>query len=135
MAIKINNKTIDNDFINKIEEISGQPIHKCMQCGTCSGGCPMNKVVDLSPRRIVQMSNFGLRDIVESANTAWVCASCHTCLVRCPRGLDLPRIMEAIRLLTLRKNKNYIEPMKIKREEFEDMPQIALVSCFRKHTA
>ena len=135
MPLKIDARTIDRAFLRKVEEISGQPVHKCMQCGTCSGACPMNKVIDLSPRRVVQLTNFGLKELVESKNTIWICASCHTCLARCPRGLDLPRIMEALRLLTLRKNQNHLEPAEIKREDFEDMPQIALVSCFRKHTA
>jgi len=135
MSLKINQSTIDDEFLRKVEEISGQAIHKCMQCGTCSGVCPMNKVIELSPRKVVQLTNFGLKDMVEGKNTIWVCASCHTCLVRCPRGLDLPRIMEALRQLSLRKNQNYIEPMEIKREDFDEMPQIALVSCFRKHTA
>ena len=135
MPIKISDKTIDDDFILKIEEISGQPFHKCMQCGTCSGACPMNKVMDISPRRIMHLTKFGLSGVVNSANTAWICASCHVCLVRCPRGLDIPKIMEAIRQLTLRDNRNYIEPAAIEEEHFKDMPQIALVSCFRKHTA
>jgi len=135
MPLLISDKTIDSEFIRKVEEISGQPLSKCMQCGTCTGACPMNGVVDLSPRRMMHMTKFGLKDIVKNANTAWVCASCHACLVRCPRGLDIPKIMEAVRQLTLRGNVNYIEPAELVKENFEDMPQIALVSCFRKHTA
>ena len=135
MPIVISDKTVDSEFIRKIEEISGEAFHKCMQCGTCSGSCPMIENMVLSPRKIIQMANFGLKDNVRAANTAWVCASCHTCLVRCPRGIDLPKIMEAIRLLTLRENENYIEPFEIEKERIEELPQIALVSCFRKHTA
>jgi len=43
--------------------------------------------------------------------------------------------MEALRLLTLRKNKNYVEPSKMPRETIADLPQIALVSGFRKLTS
>ena len=135
MPIDISDKNVDTELIRKIEEISGEPYRKCMQCGTCSGSCPMIAQMDSSPRRLIFLSQLGLGDEVMKANTHWLCASCHTCLVRCPRGLDLPKIMEAIRLLTLRKNENYIEPFKIKKERIKQLPQIAMVSSFRKHTA
>jgi heterodisulfide reductase subunit C len=55
--------------------------------------------------------------------------------VNCPRGIDLARVMEAVRLLTLRKNVNRIEPSKMIDEELKKLPQIAMVSCFRKMTS
>ena len=68
-------------------------------------------------------------------NTVWLCATCNTCYARCPRGLDLPKIMEAIRQVRLRDNVNHVEPNAISKEELRRLPQIALVSCFRKHTS
>ncbi len=65
----------------------------------------------------------------------WVCASCQNCGVICPRGIDLPRVMEALRLVTLRKNINYIEPSEIALEAFGEYPQIAFVAAFRKSTS
>jgi hypothetical protein len=43
--------------------------------------------------------------------------------------------MEALRLLTLRKNIDYVQLSKIPPENLAEFPQIALVSSFRKHTA
>jgi hypothetical protein len=43
--------------------------------------------------------------------------------------------MEAIRLLTLRENEDYVVPFEIKKEEIRDLPPIAMVAAFRKHTA
>ena len=34
MRILINGSTVDQDFIERVEEISGQNIKQCMQCGT-----------------------------------------------------------------------------------------------------
>ncbi|HET6478072.1 MAG TPA: hypothetical protein VFF92_03230, partial [Dehalococcoidales bacterium] len=62
-------------------------------------------------------------------------ASCFTCTVRCPRGVDLGKVMEAIRLITLRKNVDYVGVSDIPRDTIGELPQIALVSSFRKHTA
>lgn len=134
MKIRISDKSYDEGFVREVEEISGENFHTCMQCGTCSGTCPMAGDMDLFPRQVVLMSHYGLRDPVQDSRTAWVCASCHACMVRCPRGLDIPKIMEAIRQISLRKNHDYIRPEDIPPEILKEVPQIALVSCFRKHT-
>ena len=135
MTIEISDKTYDEEFVKKVEEISGENFHKCMQCGMCSGGCPMIEYMDIPPRRIMILTHFGLKDKVISSKTAWICATCNACSVRCPRGIELTKVMEAIRQLTLRKNINYVEPSAISEEMMADLPQIALVSCFRKHTS
>ena len=135
MPIVINDSSVIRDFVRKVEEISGEPFSKCMQCGTCSGLCPMSDQMTITPRRLVLMTKFGQQEQVLGANTVWLCASCHSCLVRCPRGLDLPKVMEAIRQITLRTNENYLEPFEIDDELVENLPPIAMVSCFRKHTA
>ncbi|MDY6861382.1 MAG: 4Fe-4S dicluster domain-containing protein [Thermodesulfobacteriota bacterium] len=135
MTIEITDKTYNGEFVKKIEEIGGKDFHKCMQCGTCTGSCPMTYRMDISPRKIIHLSKFGLKEKVSGYNTAWICASCHSCEVRCPRSIDIPKIMEAIRQVTLRQNINYIEPSEISEDILHDLPQIALVGCFRKHTS
>ena len=135
MHILINGRTVDQDFIDRVEEISGQNITKCMQCGTCSSSCPMEQGMDMTPRTVMHLTQLGLRQYVESSNTVWVCASCHTCEARCPRGIDLPKVMEAIRLLTLRKNKDAMDPQQLAPEVMDELPQVAMVGCFRKLTA
>ena len=77
---------------------------------------------------------LGQKEKLEEINTPWVCASCYTCEVRCPRGLDIPRIMEAMRQIILRQSQNQIEPSNLQPEEIIDLPQIAMVSGFRKLT-
>lgn len=135
MQITISGRTVDRHFTRKVEEISGQPVLKCMQCGTCSGVCPMDGSTEITPRLMIHLTCLGQRELVMNTNMSWMCASCHICEVRCPRGLDVPKIVEAIRLIKLRTNENYIEPFTVDKDEMKDMPQIALVSTFRKHTA
>ncbi len=83
----------------------------------------------------MHMAQLGLDEWLENLNTYWICASCHNCTVRCPRGIDIAKVMEALRLLTLRKNQNYIEPSQIPEETLKDCPQIAMVAGFRKLTS
>lgn len=135
MPIKISPKTVDKEFLLRLEKLSGQNVNQCFQCGTCGGSCPMGHHMDTIPRKIVHMAQLGLTEEIEKHNTCWVCASCHTCNVRCPRGIDLPRVMEAIRLMTLRKNENYIEPSQLPVETLKECPQIAMVAGFRKLTS
>lgn len=125
----------DHLFQQKIEEISGENFRKCMQCGQCTGLCPMLEAMDLTPRQILCLLQFGQSQMILSSKTPWVCATCHTCMVNCTRGVDLTRIMEALRLITLRQNKDRVHPASVPKKEIERMPQIALVSAFRKLTA
>ena len=124
-----------NEFVKKVEEVSGESLPACYQCGTCSGGCPMSFAMDVSPRQVMHLLQLGREEEIAKCRTIWVCASCLTCTARCPRGVNLGKIMEALRLLTLRKNKDYVKPSNIPKESLDELPQIALVSSFRKHTA
>ena len=95
----------------------------------------MSGHMETIPRKIMRMVQLGLEEDVSESKSFWTCASCHTCTVNCPRGIDLAKVMEAIRLVTLRKNVNFIEPSKLPAESLKELPQIAMVSCFRKLTS
>jgi heterodisulfide reductase subunit C len=135
MVIRIDDQTVDVEFVEKVQEISGQSLHVCMQCGTCSASCPMVESMELTPRRVMQLLHMGLREHVENVNTVWMCASCHTCEARCPRGVELPKVMEAVRLLKLRRNQDHVDPRRVAVTVIREVPQVALVSAFRKLTA
>lgn len=135
MRVVISSQKLQSDFVKKVEQISGQSLLSCNQCGKCSAGCPMCFAMDFLPNQIVRLAQLGFDDDILESKTVWICASCLTCSVRCPRGVDLGRVMEAIRLITLRKNVDYLGTAEIVRDALGDLPQIALVSGFRKHTA
>jgi len=135
MTLKISPKTTNSEFIEKLAKLSGQNVQQCFQCGTCSAACPMLDSMDKHPRKIMRMAQLGMEDQLEDVNTCWICASCHNCNVACPRGVDIARVMEALRLMTLRKNINFIEPSELPAETIKECPQIALVAGFRKMTS
>ena len=101
----------------------------------CSAGCPIVFAMDLLPNQIIRLVQLGLQEDITKSKTIWLCASCLTCSVRCPRGLDLCKVMEALRLISLRKNSDYTKPAELSPDVLAKLPQIALVSSFRKHTA
>ena len=134
MDIRLSIEKTEGEFVKKVEEISGQNLMKCNQCGKCSAGCPAISKMESLPSQIIRAVQLG-DDSVLYDDTIWLCASCFTCAVRCPKGFDLTKIMEALRLLTLRKNINYVEIQNLSKEELEELPPIALVSNFRKMTS
>jgi heterodisulfide reductase subunit C len=134
MSVTISPKRLGSEFVSKIKEISGQNLQVCYQCGMCSGNCPMSSNMDLTPRQIIELARLGLEEEIANSKTVWICASCLACTVNCPRGFDLSKLMEAIRLLTLRENVDHISPDEISPEECRELPQIAMVSAFRKFT-
>jgi heterodisulfide reductase subunit C len=90
--------------------------------------------MDVMPSQIVRWVQLGQIDEVLKSKTIWLCAACQTCKVRCPRGVDLARIMEALRQLVLRENLHYVHPNAISKEDLEQLPQIALIASLRKFT-
>lgn len=124
-----------NEFVKKIEKLSGENLSQCYQCGRCSGGCPSASFMDLLPNQVIRFAQLGRQKEVLASKTVWLCASCFTCMIRCPKGVDLAKVMEAIRQIQLRQNIDYVNPYKITREEYAELPVIALVSAFRKSTA
>ena len=125
----------DRRAISRIAEISGENIYKCMQCGTCSAVCPMVESMGFTTRQGIHLLQFGRTAEVLQARIGEFCASCHTCVVRCPRGIDVPRVFEAVRLLALRDNQDLIKPQAIPKDTMAEAPQIAFVSAFRKLTS
>ncbi|MGE5199639.1 MAG: 4Fe-4S dicluster domain-containing protein [Rhodospirillaceae bacterium] len=81
----------------------GEGLRDCIQCGTCSGACPLSVHMDLTPRRVIALARAGLeRDVLESA-TPWLCASCYECQVRCPRGIKVTDVMYAFKRRAIEK--------------------------------
>ncbi len=133
MTIQIREHSVSS--IKAIQDLSGENVKVCMQCATCSGMCPMTVEMELSPRQVMHLVQFGMEAKLAEINTYWKCASCHACTVKCPRGIDIAKVMEALRQKLLRKGDEKKILDQVSREEIEKMPQIALVAGFRKLTS
>ncbi len=94
--------TIDARFGAQVKEESGAEIDRCYQCLTCSLGCPSAFAMDYLPHRIIRMVQLGLREQVLTSSTIWVCADCQACATRCPNEVDLVKIMDVLREISLR---------------------------------
>jgi len=132
MRIQISINKVRGSFVRQVEEISGQDLLACNQCGKCSAGCPVVAAMDILPSQVIRMAQLGMEEVLES-NTIWICASCLTCVTRCPKGVDLPRLMEALRQISLRKGVAKLDLNALPPELLREVPQLAIVGGFRKY--
>jgi heterodisulfide reductase subunit C2 len=72
----------------------GDKLSMCMQCGVCSGSCPIGTEMDHGPRKLFMMIRAGMKEAVLTSNTMWNCTSCYNCVVRCPRGVPVTYILQ-----------------------------------------
>jgi len=135
MRVNISQKKVRDQFVAKVEELSGQKILACYQCGKCSAGCPAVSEMDILPNQVIRYVQLGFKDELLKSKSYWVCASCLTCNARCPKGIKIAEVMEAIRQILLRRRKDYVDIPKLTDKQKEEVPPIALISSFRKYTS
>lgn len=86
-------------------------IRRCAQCGTCTAGCPTSEASDFNIRRLVRTLQLDLHDNKEFlSRMPWLCTLCERCSVLCYEGLEIPKLVKALRELAL---KNGARPEKV----------------------
>ncbi|MCK5057912.1 MAG: 4Fe-4S dicluster domain-containing protein [Candidatus Aminicenantes bacterium] len=135
MRINISRRNINDPFVRKVEELSGQNLMACYQCGKCSAGCPAVSQMDILPNQIIRLAQLGMKEELLASRAIWLCASCMTCNTRCPKGINIAEVIEAVRLILLRKSKDHLEVKELSEKVREEVPPIALISSMRKFTS
>jgi heterodisulfide reductase subunit C len=77
----------------------GSKIRNCIQCGTCTGSCPVAQAMDITPREIVALFRAGFLEEILKSRAIWICASCYACTVRCPSGIRVTDNLYALKRL------------------------------------
>ncbi|MBM3284395.1 MAG: heterodisulfide reductase [Candidatus Aminicenantes bacterium] len=91
-------------FLYQVSNIpGGEKIKKCIQCGTCTGSCPVSYTMDIMPREIIALFRAGAMEPILHSRTIWICASCYACTVRCPSGIKVTDIMYALKRMAIEK--------------------------------
>ncbi len=74
--------------IQTSEYIHELTLRECIQCGKCTGGCPVSLKTTLNIRRLIYESLISDTFSPESHDELWDCTTCKTCTLRCPKGVD-----------------------------------------------
>lgn len=120
------------EFLDLLQDISGQDVRACYQCGKCTAGCPLASGMDLAPNQIIRLLQVGEVEQALAARSIWWCASCLTCAARCPKSVDPARVMEALRTVLMRRGVTHLEIPSLPAAVLAEAPQQALIGGFRK---
>ncbi|UKI35718.1 MAG: 4Fe-4S dicluster domain-containing protein [Clostridiales bacterium] len=119
----------------QVIRMSGVNPRKCMRCGKCSATCPSYGEMEYHPHQFVYMVENGDIDTLMKSDSVYKCLSCFACVDRCPRGVEPAKLVEALRLLNVRKKgANHLTANDIPKLLDDDMPQQAIMSAFRKYS-
>jgi heterodisulfide reductase subunit C len=89
-------------FLEQVELIpDGHKMKQCIQCGTCTGSCPVSFAMDITPRTAIALFRAGEIESILRSNTVWICASCYACTVRCPSGIKITDMMYAFKRIAM----------------------------------
>ncbi len=79
-----------SEELERLAYILRDPLFPCIQCGKCTGGCPISVI---SPhfnirRLLYDILNSEGEDIARKKEMLWDCSTCTTCVTRCPKEVD-----------------------------------------------
>ncbi len=132
MKLILDRAKLNSELVQSIKDISLQKIMACYQCGKCTAGCPLADSMDIVPNEMMRLVMLGEIDKLLSCKAIWLCTSCFQCGTRCPKGIEVHRVFEALRSLALRGGKNYTDIEKLPDEKLEEIPQQGIIAGFRK---
>jgi quinone-modifying oxidoreductase subunit QmoC len=96
----------DPEWSIRFRQLPGcERVSSCIQCGTCSGTCPLSIYMDYTPRRIISLIREGFKDDALSSKTIWLCASCYSCTVECPQQVHITDVMYSLKREAIREKK------------------------------
>ncbi len=85
-------------FLEQARDVPGSDrIARCLQCGTCTGSCPVSYAMDISPRTVIALFRAGEMERIFQSRTIWICASCYMCTTRCPQSIKITDLLYALK--------------------------------------
>lgn len=103
MAITIKKGKPDEGLIRRVTDMTGVDLSACYQCKKCTSGCPVSAMAQASPAEIVRNLHLDAGEELLTSDIIWMCVSCETCSARCPMGIDIAAVMDALRVLAVDK--------------------------------
>jgi len=85
------------------ELVQKHKLLECIQCGMCTGSCPVARKANLNVRRYMREVSAGGRLSIHPQNELWSCTTCATCGIRCPKEINPYDFLIDIRSLVVEK--------------------------------
>jgi len=118
--------------MNIEEAVSKYQTHYCLDCGVCTGSCPISRVLpSFSPRIIVEKALLDLGDELLKDREIWSCLTCSRCYERCPAKIDFPEFMRNLREEATKRG---ISPVYAHHAMLQIIPEMQLQGAQQKKT-
>ncbi len=79
-------------------QLSKLQIDYCMECGVCTGSCPVAmELTGFSPRQMIKRTMVEPEGDILNDKDLWACLSCSRCSDRCPVEIDFPEHIRSLR--------------------------------------
>jgi heterodisulfide reductase subunit C len=93
--------------------------------------------MDVLPNQMIRMAQLGMQKQLLATRSIWMCVSCLTCNSRCPKGIKIAEVFEALRRTALRAGQrdDHLKIMELTPEARSVLPPIATISAMRKLTS
>jgi NADPH-dependent glutamate synthase beta subunit-like oxidoreductase len=109
----------------------------CYECGICTASCPVAELLPehYNPRILLHSLPLADDRLLKSAQL-WLCAWCYRCHKRCPQGLKLPEIFQAVRRFAVESGymEGFDQALEIIREKIS-LPASCCYVCFHPERA
>ncbi len=94
--LRLTGSPTERAFSQEIIRMSGQDLLECLQCGKCTGSCPIASKTVTGPRRLIAKILAGMKEEALKDPTWWYCVSCGTCAGRCPVEINMYEVSTAL---------------------------------------
>jgi heterodisulfide reductase subunit D len=92
--------------MNLPEIVDHTKAYYCLDCGICTGSCPVSRVTpDFSPRLMVEKVLMDEEENPLEDVNVWSCLSCGQCSTRCPSKINYPEFVRMVREEAVRQGK------------------------------
>ncbi|HHG89310.1 MAG TPA: 4Fe-4S dicluster domain-containing protein, partial [Devosia sp.] len=83
--------------INTHDFAQAYTLLECIQCGRCTGGCPVSMKTALNIRGIIY--EVLVEDFIDPSGmeVLWDCTNCLTCTTRCPKDIHPADVIIGLR--------------------------------------
>lgn len=89
-------KEINSKIVDKFVEAGLEKLRACINCGTCTGGCPSGRRTAYRTRSALRRALIGDVSILSDIDI-WECTTCYYCYERCPRDIPVTDMIIKLR--------------------------------------
>ena len=98
--------TTNHAITSRIQQATEVDVDLCYQCGKCTAGCVLADDMEFPSSyliRLLQTNKEENYSKVLKSNTIWLCLNCENCIGRCPKEVDIPKVMDYLRAESIKK--------------------------------